>query len=421
MATAIETDHTSLTDDANDPLWVVRAWLLWRRRVFLARVAGIALVVSLAIAFIIPKQYKSSARMMPPQQQNAGAMVLAAMAARGGGLGTLGSLAGGLLSDHSTTALLVDLLRSGTVTGHLVDRFDLQKLYHRRYRSDAAKKLVRRTKVTDDRKSGVITLEVTDTSPTRARDMAQAYLDELNKLVITTSTSAARRERVFIEQRLVSVEKDLEKAQVNLSEFSSKNSTIDIKEQTRATVDAGARLEGEMLVSQAELGSLRQIYGDSNVRVRETEARVATLKRELEHMAGSSSPAATDAGNELSPQLRQLPRLAVPYADLYRKVRTQEAVFDLLTQQYELARIEEAKDIPIVSVIDAPGVPEKKSFPPRLLLALLLTLLSVAAAAAWVLMTDAWDKLSVHDPRRVLGNEMWTTMRGALRRKQGVL
>lgn len=397
---------------------MTRAWLLWRRRRLLAGVGAVAFVISLAVAFVIPKQYKSVAKVMPPEQQNTGAMLLAAAAARSTGLGSLGALAGGLLSEHSNTALLVELLKSGTVSGNIVNRFDLRKLYHSRYNVDAQKKLARHTKITDDRKSGVITLEVTDTDPVRASDIAQAYLDELNKLVNTTSTSAARRERIFIEQRLASVKRDLEKAQINLSEFSSRNSTIDIKEQTRATVDAGARLEGEMLLAQAGLESLRQIYGDANVRVRETEARIATLKRELEHMAGSSASPAPDSGDELSPQLRQLPRLAVPYADLYREVRTQETVFDLLTQEYELSRIEEAKDTPVVSVIDAPGVPEKKSFPPRLLLALLLTAVTVCATAAWIVMKNEWEKLDVRDPIRVLGSEMWTATRMRLRGKR---
>jgi uncharacterized protein involved in exopolysaccharide biosynthesis len=174
-----------------------------------------------------------------------------------------------------------------------------------------------------------------------------------------------------------------------------------------------------MVVAQAQLESLRQIYGDSNVRVRETEAQIATLKRELEKMAGTAGYASADANDELSPQLRQLPKLAVPYADLYRKMRTQETVFDLLTQQDELTRIEEAKDIPLVSVIDAPGVPEKKSFPPRLLLTLLLTSVCVAAAAAWILAEEAWGKLDVSDPRRALGSEMWAAVRAPLRGKRG--
>ena len=116
------------------------------------------------------------------------------------------------------------------------------------------------------------------------------YLDELNKLVTQTSTSTAHQERVFIEGRLHSVAADLERAQLDLSEFSSRNSTVDIKEQTRAMVDAGARIQGELLVAQSGLESLRQIYGDGNVRVHETEARIASLQRDLEKMTGSSAP-----------------------------------------------------------------------------------------------------------------------------------
>ncbi len=196
---------------------------------------------------------------------------------RGGGLGALGSLAGGFLGEHPSTALFIDLLRSGTVSGHLIDRFDLRHVYHSRYNIDAAKHLAHVTKITDDKKSGVITIKVEDRDPVRARDLAQGYLDELNRLVTRTSTSAARQERIFIEQRLHNVQTDLEHAQIQLSEFSSKNSTVDIREQTRAMVEAGARVQGELLVEQSGLQSLRQIYGDGNIRVRETEARITSL------------------------------------------------------------------------------------------------------------------------------------------------
>ncbi|HEY4010934.1 MAG TPA: Wzz/FepE/Etk N-terminal domain-containing protein, partial [Acidobacteriaceae bacterium] len=231
----------------SDPLWAVRAALLWRHRRLLARSTAVSLIVSLGLAFLIPKQYKASASIMPPDQQGSGAMMLAALLGHGG-LGSLGSLATGLMGGHSTTALFVNLLESGTVRGHLIDRFNLQHVYHTRYRITTAKHLARRTTIKDDKKSGVITIEVEDTDPVRARDMAQAYLDELNKLVNQTSTSTARQERIFIERRLQAVNSDLERAQVELSEFSSRNSTVDIKEQTRAMVDAGARVQGELLV-----------------------------------------------------------------------------------------------------------------------------------------------------------------------------
>jgi capsule polysaccharide export protein KpsE/RkpR len=186
-------------------------------------------------------------------------------------------------------------------------------------------------------------------------------------------------------------------------------------------------VQGELLVAQSGLESLRQIYGDSNVRVHETEARVASLQHDREKMTGSSAPIAPGAGSgdgaksdvedkgELYPPLRQLPRLAVPYADLYRQVRVEETVYELLTQQYEMARIDEAKDVPVVSVIDTPGIPEKKSFPPRLLLTLALTFLVFAATAALILIRDHWSKIDPDNPGKMLLAEVLLAVRQGAR------
>jgi capsule polysaccharide export protein KpsE/RkpR len=391
----------------------------------LVRVTAISFLVSLGIVLILPKQYKSSASIMPPDQQSSGAMMLAALSSHSGNLGALGSLAGGLLGAHTSTELFIDLLQSGSVSGHLIDRFNLQHVYRNRYRIDTVKHLARVTKITENKKSGVITIEVEDTDRARARDLAQGYLDELNNLVLRTSTSSAHRERVFIEQRLAKVKADLETAQLQLGEFSSKNSTIDIKEQTRAMVDAGARVQAELLIEQSGLESLRQIYGDGNVRVHETEARIASLKGDLARMTGSSAPlgvedlqsaATTDLGGSqkegaLYPPLRQLPRLAVPYADLYRTVRVQETLFELLTQQYEMSRIEEAKDVPPVNVIDFPGLPERKSSPHRVLLTLLLTFLSFACASTIIMLRTHWATIDTSDPRKALAAEILFVLR----------
>src|ERR1700677_1447883 len=191
--------------------WGIRAMLLWKHRRLLARVTGIAFLVSLSLAFLIPKRYKSTGSIMPPDQQSSGGAMMAALA-HSSSLGGLGSLASGLLGTHTSTALFINLLHSGTVSGHLIDRFQLQHLYRKRYRVDTAKHLARLTTVTEDKKSGVITVEEEDKNPVRASDMARPYLEELNKLVTQTSASSAHRERVFIEGRLHSVTADLERA-----------------------------------------------------------------------------------------------------------------------------------------------------------------------------------------------------------------
>ena len=421
-------DRAETVPHQEAPRWVVHAGLLWQHRQALIRVTTFSIILSLVIAFVIPKQYKSRASIMPPDQQSTSAVMLAALSGHLGGLGALGDLAGGLSMGRSSSELFIDLLRSGTVSDHLIDRFNLQHVYHKRYRVDAAKHLARLTKFTENKKTGVVSIEVEDTDRARARNMTQAYLDELNLLVTRTNTSAAHRERVFIEQRLNEVEANLEQAELRLSRFSSDSSAIDIKEQTRAMVDAGARVQAELMVEQSGLQSLRQIYGDNNMRVRESEARIASLQAQLKIMTGSSTPAdvrgSEDPGTApgpklmnaaLYPPLRQLPRLAVPYADLYRNVQVQEAVFQLLTQQYETARIEEAKDVPAVNVIDPPGLPEKKSFPPRLIFTLLLSLLSFASASAFILLRHYWSVMAESDPRKELAEQIIPVVRGRIR------
>jgi uncharacterized protein involved in exopolysaccharide biosynthesis len=407
-----------------EPRWLVHSRLLWNRRRMLVRVTAISLLIGLGISFSIPKQYKSTTSIMPPDEHSSSAMMLAALAGHLGGLGGLGGLADGLPSGHTNSSLFIFLLRSSAVSSDLIDRFNLQHVYHNRYRIDTAKHLAHRTTITEDKKSGAITIEVLDTDRERARDLAQGYLDELNQLVMRTNTSAAHRERVFIEQRLHSVQADLEDAELKLSQFSSNNTAIDIKEQTRATVDAGAKVQAELIVEQSGLESLRQIYGDGNMRVRESEARIASLQAQLARMTGSSSSTsgeqlrntALNSGDsnekaEMYPPLRQLPRLGVPYADLSRRVRVQEAVFELLTQQYETSRIEEAKDVAAVNVIDPPGLPEKKSFPPRLLLTLFLTFLSFACASSLILVRHYWSAAAKDDPRKEFFGEVVAVLR----------
>lgn len=398
--------------------WVMNATLLWDHRRLVARAVVVSLAAGLLMAFLIPRKYTSTGRIMPPDNAGSSMALLAALTGHGSGdLGSVGNVAGSLLGMRNSSALFVDLLRSGTVSGDLIDRYQLQHAWRKRYRVDAAKTLARRTTISDDKRSGVITVAVEDTDRRRARDLAQGYLDELNLLVVRTSTSSARQERIFIEKRLRGADADLNQAEVALSNFASKNAAIDIPEQTRAMVDAGARLQAEKIATLAEVDSLRQIYGDSNVRVRAAQARVEEVQRQLAKMGGTAAAAGSDAESEegetdeLYPPLRQLPRLAVPYSELYRRVRVQEAVFQLLTQEFEAARIQEAKDVPVVSIIDTPGIPEKKSFPPRLLVTALITVFGVGGTMVFLLWRQRWAMVRENDQRKVLAREVAATMR----------
>jgi uncharacterized protein involved in exopolysaccharide biosynthesis len=335
--------------------------------------------------------------------------MLAAMAGHNGAAG-LGGLAGDLLGVKSSGALFVGILGSETVQDRLIDEFHLMKIYHDRKIEDARKDLAERTEVSEDRKSGIITIGVTDHDPNRAAGMAKAYVGELDRLVAQVSTSSARRERIFLEGRLENVKGDLDSAAKNFSQFASKNSAIDIPAQGKAMVEAAAVLQGQLIAAQAELSGLEQIYTDNNVRVRSVQARVNELQKKLNEIGGAGTPGGGQGENSLYPSIRKLPLLGVTYADLFRQTKIQETVYELLTQQYELAKVQEAKEIPTVRVLDAAIVPTKKSFPPRGVIVLMGTILGVTLAMMWILGKTQWDAVDVSDPRRVFATEVFTTV-----------
>ena len=383
--------------------------LMWEHRALLRKVAIRALIISTIVAFLLPTKYDSTVRLMPPDSLGGDSgMLMAALSTVGAGSGSgsgklpagLASLAGSALGMKSNGALFVDLLRSRTVQTRIVDKFHLRGKFWDRYEEDARNTLDDHTQVSEDRKSGVISVTVRGSSPQQARDLAKAYVEELDGLLSHVSTFSARRERIFIEQRLASVKSDLEDAERQFSQFASKNSTLDIKEQTKAMVESAAVLEGQIVAAQSELESLRQIYTPNNVRVRAMQARVDELKRQSEKLGGTDAsllPGAAPTDQQF-PSIRKLPLLGVEWADRYRTLKVQETVFELLSQRYELARIQEAKEVPTVNVVDPAYVPERKSSPKKLLVIAALTLLSLAGTCAWIVGVAHWKDVSDDDP-----------------------
>jgi uncharacterized protein involved in exopolysaccharide biosynthesis len=395
---------------------VVYLRLLWEHRRLLARVALYGLLASTLIAFLIPARYESTARLMPPDSNQSGGLAMAA-AALSGGAGGLGGIAGEMLGMKSTSDIFVGILSSRTVQDKLIQQFDLKRLYGDRRMEDARKDLAEHTGISVDRKSQIISLTVTDKDPKRAAAMGQAYIEELNRLVAELSTSSARRERIFLEERLQAVNKDLEAAEKEFSQFASKNSAIDIKEQGKAMVEAAAILQGQLIAAESELEGLRQMYTDNNVRVRSVRARIDELKHQLEKIGGKGEDASAPSGQQqasLYPSIRRLPLLGVTYADLYRRTKVQEAVFETLTKEYELAKVQEVKEIPTVKVLDSANVPDKKSFPPRLPIMLLGTALAFGLATTWVSGKTSWDQTDSIDPRKAFAQEVFTAVKASI-------
>jgi capsule polysaccharide export protein KpsE/RkpR len=322
----------------------------------------------------------------------------------------LSLLASEALGMKSTGALFVGILRSQTVEDRLVDRFNLRKVYSVSYLQDARKKLEQRTTITEDRKSGIISITVSDSDPKRAAALAQANVEELDALVAQLSTSSAHRERVFLEERLADVKNDLEQVAQRFSQFSSRNMTIDLKDEARAVLENSAGIEGQLIASESELKGLKTIYGDENVRVRTTQARINELRRQLEKLGGPQNaegdPSATTPNGSALPTIRNLPLLGATYADLYRRVQLEEVVFQALTQQYELVKVQEAKETPSVKVLDPANIPERRSFPPRLLIIFSFGFLALMGGVFYLHAGQRWAELDANDPGKAFLGEV---------------
>jgi uncharacterized protein involved in exopolysaccharide biosynthesis len=384
---------------------------VWSQRTFLVRLSILGLGLGLLVAFFIPVRYTSTSRLMAPDYQAGSSL---AMVATSMGASRGSEIAGGLLGLKSTSDVFVGILTTRTAQDQIIEQLDLRRVYGVSRRGEARVRLANSTGISVDRKSQIITIAVTDHDPKRAAAIGEAYIAELNRLVTELSTSSARRERIFLEERLKAVSQDLEAAEKEFSQFSSKNTAIDIKEQGKAMVEAAATLQGQYIAAQTELEGLRQIYTDSNVRVRTVSARIAELKRQLEKLGGKGEDAPETSGqpaNYLYPSVRKLPLIGVTYADLYRRTRVQEAVYEVLTQEYELAKVQEAKEIPIVKVVDPADIPEKKSFPPRLLIGISTMFLSFIGGIAFLVGSKIWHEKDPHDPSKAIATEIWTDLK----------
>ncbi len=408
LAPSDEMQDADVTSKSGEPQLIRVARLLWPRRLGLGKASLVGLVFASIVAVLIPNTYQATVRLMPPDSSSISGgsssallgLVLGGPNAPGGSNGGgLSGAVGDLLGTQKPGPLFIGILSSRTISDRIIDRFDLRKVYGYKTYTAARKKLTSRVNFMEDKKSGIISITTDDRDRVRTTAMAQAYVDELNELIAHVNNSAASREREFLEKRLAAINIDLQEATKNLSEFSSRNATLDPQDQGKAMLDSAAMLEGQLIAAKSELSGLQQIYTDQNVRVRSLQAHVSELEQQLNAFGGKSYAGSTTLDpNSLYPSVRQLPVLGREYMELYRRAKVDEAVFTLLTESYEMAKVEEAKDTPTVKVLDAPRFPERPDWPPRVWFAFGGAVLGFLSAAGWILWIEHWSGVDPNEP-----------------------
>ena len=355
--------------DEDDEVNLLDYWRVLTKRKTLVLCLAIfpALLTGIYCYFFATKIFESTAAVLAPKETGGGATagLAAALAVSGAG-----QFLGGLLTSGTTSRdTFVAILKSRTMAEELIARFKLREYYEARYIEEALKKLRDATDVAVSRE-GVVSVKVEDKDPKLAAEMANAYVSTLDRMFARLGTSEGGRQRVFLADRLEKSEKALRHAEDAVRRFTEANRIVVPQEQAKGVFEAGARLKGELIAAEVALESLRTFSTENNPQVVQQKARVAELKRQLARMqysGGEELP--SDASGEAQTRqeyhlpVSKMPAVAVEYARLMREVKIQETVFTLLTQQYEQAKIAEARDMPMVQVLDKAVPAERKSKP----------------------------------------------------------
>ena len=265
--------------------------------------------------------------------------------------------------------IFVSILKSRSMAQDVVQRFDLQTRYEALFQSDAIRRLSGMTTVTLS-KDGVISVEVEETDPQLAAEIANFYVANLDQMLTRFATTEASKQRVFIADRLTETERELRRAEEALRQFQETNKVIALQEQARGAAETAAQLKGEIMASEVQLEVMRKFATDANPEVVKLKQRIQEMKRHLSGMQygkGWVLPAENrnpgEPRNEIHIPFAQVPELGLELARLMRDVKVQETVYTLLTQQLEQAKIAEVRDMPTVQALDKAVPADRKSKP----------------------------------------------------------
>lgn len=344
-------------------------------------------LVAIAIAFLIPLKYTSKASFIPP---NSGGN--SAGAALAGQLSQLSSLAPSSMlgAGKGSSELYIGILKSRSVASELVKRFDLVHVYKVDKESQAEKRLTDNSNFEVGVKDPIVTISVVEVSPSRAQDIANAYLDVLRETNNRLALTEASQRRMFFGEQLAKEKNELANAEVDLKRTEEQTGLIAPAGQTASQIQASAQTRAAISVRQVELSALRQSATAQNPDVVRLQSEIADLQRQL---------ASQRSGSEESSAIptSKVPAIELEYVRKSREVKYHETLFEMLARQYESARLDEARDAPLLQILDSASYPDSKSGPPRMLIALDGMLLGLLAGCAWVLVRD---RLSLHSRPR---------------------
>jgi uncharacterized protein involved in exopolysaccharide biosynthesis len=361
------------------------AIILAKHKKLLLGLPLLAGVAALIVALLLPKIYTATARILPPQQKESSATAM--LGALAGAAGGAGATVGQALGLRNPNELYAGILKSRTIADHLIERFKLKDSYQASNMVAARNALKEVTRISAG-KDGLISIEVDDQDPQRAAELANAYVDELDKLMQGLAFTEASQRRLFFEKQLAAARDHLLASEAGLRQAIEVKGISGVDAQSRAMVSTTEQLRAQIAVKEIQLDAMRSFATERNPDAFRLRQEISSMKGELANLEGGRR----DANGGRSPAgLENVRKL--------REVKFLEFTVELLTKQYEIAKIDEAKDAVLIQVVDKAVAPDYKSKPRRAVIVVTAVLLAGILGILIVLVRTAVQRASL-DPRR---------------------
>jgi len=359
----------------------------------IATVTLLAIAASLGFAMTRDPIFTARTTLLPPgsQQQSSSGAALAA-------LGSLGGLAGGL-GAKTPDELYVALLKSDSVQRSLAERYALMARYDLKTYESLRKVMPTYIRVTSDKKTGIITVEVDDKDPKFAAELANAHAGEITKVLGRLAVSEAQLRRVFFEQQLKETKENLIKAEQDLRSVQEKSGVIVLDKQAEALIAGAALVRAQIAEREVQLKVLRGSATEQNPDVQRLSSELGALRSELARMESSRGGV---AGSTVDMPVGKIPGAAIDYVRARRELKLQETLLEGMIRQYEIAKLDEAKEGPVLQQVDVALPPDYKSKPSRAMIVLASTLLAFIAALVVAIWRGYSAMSAANDPERAI-------------------
>jgi len=351
-----------------------------RRRFILWFTLGAAILTTITV-LLVPNKYTASTVVLPPSQNSS---VSSALMGQLGGSGALASMAGSSLGIKSPGDMYVALFRSRTVEDALIQRFGLMSRYHKKRMSDARTAFEDRSTVVFGVKDGLIRISVTDRDPTLAADIANGYVDEYRKLSANLAVTEAAQRRLFFQQQLLEANQNLAAAEEAMKQTQQSTGILQLDSQARSLIESAAILRGQIAAKEVELQAMKSYATEDNPQTVIAEQELAGLKGQLAKLAGTGA----DSHADLMVPKGNIPEAGMEYLNKLRDVKYYETVEELIAKQFEMAKLDEAREGAVVQVVDMAVPPDERSFPKRTITVMIAFLVGFVVACVWCIVEE---------------------------------